>query len=274
MLKIRQDLGDWIESTKVRYFLVAIIIINGIVMGLETSPEIKENYGHILMFIDKVILYIFVIELSIKIFAFGRRFFCSGWNIFDFLIVGIALLPNSGALSILRVLRILRILRAISMVPSLRLVIESLLHAVPGIFSIASILVVLFYIFAVIGTTLFAADFPLWFGSIGRSMYTLFQIMTLESWSMGIARPVMEVFPYSWLFFVLFLIIASFAMMNLFVAVIVDTMQTLHAERREKQDKNEVKQEQAHLHQQLDDLKEEIQALKTLIVAQNKATKD
>ncbi len=274
MLKIRQNLGEWIESTQVRYFLVAIIIINGIVMGLETSPIIKENYGHIFVFIDRVILLIFVLELSIKIFAFGRRFFCSGWNIFDFLIVGIALLPNNGALSILRVLRILRILRAISMVPSLRLVIESLLHAVPGIFSIASILIVLFYIFAVIGTTLFAADFPLWFGSIGKSMYTLFQIMTLESWSMGIARPVMDVFPYAWLFFVLFLIIASFAMMNLFVAVIVDTMQTLHAERREIQGKNEVKQEQEHLHQQIDELKQDIQELKVLIITQNGTKKE
>jgi voltage-gated sodium channel len=135
---------------------------------------------------------------------------------------------------VLRALRILRVLRLFSMVPSMRKVVGGLLAAVPGISSIALIITILFYVAAVIATNLFAAGYPEWFGSVGRSMYTLFQVMTLESWSMGIVRPVMEQYPYAWAFFIPFILVATFTMLNLFIGVIVSAIQGQEAVLQEK----------------------------------------
>jgi len=261
---LRHKIGIYVESKLVRNFIVIIILINGITLGMNTSTYFSSQYGNILNAIDVFIIYVFVIEISLKLIAFGFGFFRSGWNIFDFIIVGIALFPKSGIFSVLRVLRIFRLLRAISLIPSFRLVIESLLHAIPGIASIAGLMLVLYYIFAVIATTLFGQAFPEWFGTLGKSMYSLFQIMTLESWSMGISRPVMEVFPYAWLFFIAFILVATFAMMNLFIAIIVDTMQNIHKKEDEKVESSENKQVLV-LQQEISALRTEISELKTLI---------
>jgi voltage-gated sodium channel len=146
--------------------------------------------------------------------------------VFDFLVVAIALVPAGGQLAVLRALRVLRVLRILTIVPSMRRVVGGLLAAIPGLASIGMVLALVFYVFAVITTNLFGAAFPDWFGTLGRSLYTLFQVMTLESWSMGISRPVMEVFPYAWIFFIPFILIATFTMLNLFIGVIVSAMQT------------------------------------------------
>jgi len=199
-------------------------------------------------------------------------FFRDPWNVFDFAVVTIALVPASGALSVLRALRVLRVLRLLTVVPSMRRVVGALLSAIPGLGSIAAVLALLFYVFAVIATKLFSAEFPDWFGSIGRSLYTLFQVMTLESWSMGIARPVMEKFPFAWAFFVPFILIATFTMLNLFIAVIVNAMQTFNA-----QDNAEavaaVDQAREHveadMRAQLGALRGEIAELKALLIARS-----
>ena len=179
----------------------------------------------------------FVAELVAKLIVYRWRFFRSGWNVFDFIIVGISLVPASGNLSVLRALRILRVLRLLSVVPDLRKVIEALLRAVPGMSSIVAVLMLVFYVSAVLSTKLFglevhpddtAGDMQEWFGTIGASMYSLFQIMTLESWSMGIVRPTMELYPWAWVFFVPFIILTSFAVLNLFIAIIVNAMQSQH----------------------------------------------
>jgi len=261
---LRRKIGVYVESKFVRGFIVAIILINSITLGMNTSPYFSSQYGNILNVVDMFILYIFVTEISLKLVAFGFRFFRDGWNVFDFIIVGIALFPDSGIFSVLRILRIFRLLRAISLIPSFRLVIESLLHSIPGIASIVGLMVVLYYIFAVIATTLFGHAFPDWFGTLGKSMYSLFQIMTLESWSMGISRPVMEVFPYAWLFFITFILVATFAMMNLFIAIIVDTMQTIHKKEDRKTESPESKQLSV-LQEEISSLRSEISELKTLI---------
>ena len=172
---------------------------------------------------------IFVVELLLKLVALGPRFFRSGWNIFDFVIVGIALVPGAQGLSVLRALRILRVLRVVSAVPSLRRVVEWLLTALPGMGSVFLLMSIIFYIGAVMATKLFAASFPEWFGSIGASLYTLFQVMTLESLSMGIVRPVLEVYPYAWAFFVPFIMVTTFAVVNLIVGLVVNSMQDAHA---------------------------------------------
>lgn len=226
----RERLGAWVESAAVRNFIVAVIIINAITLGLETSATVQRHFGEALAFGEQLILGIFVVEIVLKLIAFDRHFFRSGWNLFDFLIVGVSLVPGSGPLAILRSLRILRVLRLLSSIRRLRLIIESLLAAIPSIGWIVFLLLMVFYIFAVMGTHLFGAAFPEWFGTVPASMYTLFQVMTLESWSMGIARPVMEQFPHAYLYFVPFVLISSLTILNVFIGIIVNTMAELHAE--------------------------------------------
>jgi voltage-gated sodium channel len=191
------------------------------------------RFGSVLRTLDQAMLGFFVVELGLKLLARGLRFFRQGWNVFDLLVVAIALVPSSGPLAVLRALRVLRVLRLVSATPRLRFVVEALLHAIPGIGAIAGLMVILFYVFAVIVTKLFGASFPDWFGTLGASFYSLFQIMTLESWSMGIVRPVMQVYPWAWAVFVPFVIIATFTMLNLFIGIIVNTMQSLHQQEAE-----------------------------------------
>lgn len=238
----QQRLGDWIESPALRRLITVLILINAVVLGVETSDVARARFGAVLLWLNQGVLAVFVAELVIKLVAFGPRFFRSGWNVFDFLIVGIALVPASGPLQILRSLRILRVLRLLSTVQRLRMLVDSLLQALPGIGWTAALLLMMFYVFGVMGTELFGTQFPDWFGSLGKSAYTLFQIMTLESWSMGIARPVMEAYPWAWLFFVPFILISSFMVLNLFIAIIVSATQEVHeseqrAERQAADDK-------------------------------------
>ena len=258
-------LGAWIESDRVQHAIVALIVINAVTLGLETSSRAMETAGGLLKLIDRTLLSVFVAEILVKLFAFRAGFFRNPWNLFDFIVVGIALIPSSGPLSVMRVLRVLRL---ISMVPRFRFVVESLLRAVPGILSIAGLLLIVFYVAAVMATGLFGEHFPEWFGGIGESMYTLFQIMTLESWSMGIARPVIDVYPWAWAFFIPFILIATFTMLNLFIAIIVSTMQSMVEEQkhRETAEIGEiVHDENLGLHDELRALREEIRALRTAV---------
>jgi len=214
-----------------RYFetvILGLIIANSITLALETSPAATQTFGGLLHFIDKVFLSIFVLELIARLIVDFRGFWRDPWRIFDFCVVVIALLPTSGALSVLRALRILRVLRLISAVPAMRRVVSGLLGAMPGMASIVFLIALIFFVFSVIATKLFSVSFPVWFGSLGASAYTLFQIMTLESWSMGIVRPVMDVYPLAWILFIPFIILTAFTVLNLFIGVIVDAMQTEH----------------------------------------------
>lgn len=222
---IRGRLRQFLEGQFFQRFIMTVIIINGITLGLETSPTVLGWIGPALHAFDMVALTIYVIEIAAKLFAYGLRGFVRNpWNIFDFVIVGVTLIPNQQGLAVLRALRILRALRLISIVPSMRTVVLALLRAIPGMGSVTALLLLVFYIFAVMATKLFAEAFPDWFGTIGASFYTLFQVMTLESWSMGIVRPVMDVFPLAWLFFVPFILITTFAVLNLFIAIVVNAM--------------------------------------------------
>jgi voltage-gated sodium channel len=230
-VSLRSRLAAWIEQPRVQHALIALIVVNAAILGMETSAALMARWGPTLTAIDKAILAIFVVEIALRIYAHGWRFFRDPWSVFDFVVVGIALVPASEAFSVLRALRVLRVLRLVTMVPSMRRVVSGLLAAIPGLGSVFAILALIFYVAAVVATKLFAKSFPEWFGTLGASAYTLFQVMTLESWSMGIARPVMEAYPYAWVFFVLFILIATFTMLNLFIAVIVNAIQAdSHAE--------------------------------------------
>ena len=222
--RVRRRVGVFMESPLGTRAITAVIVFNAITLGLETSAGVMERVGPLLLFLDDAVLAIFVAELLAKLFAFGWRYFTSGWNVFDFVIVGIALAPASGDLTVLRALRILRVLRLVAIVPSMRKVVMALMAAIPGVSSVIALLALVYYVFAVMVTKLYGKAFPDWFGTVGDSMYSLFQIMTLESWSMGIVRPVMEQYPGAWMVFVPFILMTSFAVINLFIAVIVNAM--------------------------------------------------
>ncbi|WP_111428589.1 ion transporter [Rhodobacteraceae bacterium DSL-40] len=226
----RAAVAAFVEKPRVRNAILAVIVLNAVVLGLETSGTAMAAAGPLLVALDQTCLAIFVLELVAKLFAYRGRFFREGWNIFDFVIVGISLVPSVDGLSVLRSLRILRVLRAISLVPSLRRVIEGLISALPGMASVFALMSLIFYIGAVMATKLFGSAFDEWFGTIGRSAYSLFQIMTLESWSMGIVRPVMDVYPWAWGFFVPFILVTTFAVVNLIVGLVVNSMQDAHSE--------------------------------------------
>jgi voltage-gated sodium channel len=268
MSPLRQMLARFIQHPLVQRSILALILINAVTLGLETSPTVMAHYGDAIHLIDKAILAVFVIEIALRLFVHRLSFFRDPWSVFDFIVVGIALLPATGQFSVLRALRVLRVLRILTIVPSMRRVVGALLGAIPGLASIGAVLLLIYYVFAVIATNLFATAFPDWFGNLGRSFYTLFQIMTLESWSMGISRPVMEQFPYAWGFFIVFILIATFTMLNLFIAIIVNAMQTF-SEEEHRDTANAVDQAREHietdLHNEIRELRGEIAELKTLL---------
>jgi len=228
-------LKKFIESHKIQYFIITLIIINAGLLGLETSASIMAEYGREIIWLDNIILAVFVIEIAIRIYVYRQSFFKDPWSLFDFAVVMIALIPATGPFAIVRALRVLRVLRLLTMIPSMQRVVGALLSAIPGLGSIALVLLIFYYVSAVMATHFFGENFPQWFGDIGKTLYTLFQIMTLESWSMGIVRPVMETAPLAWLFFIPFILIATFTMLNLFIAIIVNAMQNV----KEKGDNND-----------------------------------
>jgi len=235
------QLRSLVESRRFDAFITAIIIVNAITLGLETSARAVEAAGPLLTAVDRVILGVFVLELAARVVVYRGAFFRDPWRIFDLVVVGFALVPATGNLSVLRALRILRVLRLVSIVPSLRRVVTGFIAALPGMGSIMLLLALVFYVFSVMATKLYGPSFPEQFGTLGASLYTLFQIMTLEGWSDGIVRPIMEVYPMAWAFFIPFIVATSFTVLNLFIGVIVSAMEAEHeataaAERNAMQD--------------------------------------
>ena len=224
--------------------------------------------GPQILALDKALLTIFVVELALRLYVHRLAFFRDPWSLFDFVVVAIALIPASGPFAVLRALRVLRVLRVLTIVPSMRRVVGALLSAIPGLASIAMVLLLIYYVFAVIATKLFGSAFPDWFGSLGHSFYTLFQVMTLESWSMGISRPVMETYPMAWAFFIPFILIATFTMLNLFIAIIVNAMQSF-SEAEKQQTVLAVEQSRDHieaeLHHEVRALRAELAELRQLL---------
>jgi voltage-gated sodium channel len=260
-------LHNLVSSRGFNIAITAVIVINAITLGLETSPRAMALAGPLLHAIDTAALWVFTVEISLKLWLFRSRFFREGWNVFDFVIVAVAWLPAAGPLSVLRALRIMRVLRLLSVVPQMRTVVGALFNAMPGMGSIVAVLTLVFYVAAVMATKLFGASFPDWFGSIGASMYSLFQIMTLESWSMGIVRPVMEQHPAAWAFFVPFIVVTSFTVLNLFIALIVNSMQSLQANTNEnlRAEAEIAHDERELLLQRIDSLAEEVRQMRQTI---------
>ena len=223
-----------VEHGAFQKFILFVIGVNALTMGLQTFPSVVSRAGGILTALDQVCLGIFVMELLLKMVAYNRRFVFDGWNVFDFLVVAVCFMPSMGALSTARVFRVLRVFKVISGVRHLRIIIAALLKSVPGMLWTVFLLGLVYYVYAIIGTTIFGGKFDAWFGSLGKSFYSLFQIMTLESWSMGIARPVIAAYPYAWIYFVSFVLISSFVVMNIVVAIVVNSMGDINASGEEE----------------------------------------
>ncbi|GII03641.1 ion transporter [Planobispora takensis] len=226
---MRERVRAVLETSRFQQMIIAVIVINAATLGLETSAGVVERYGTALTIVDHVALYVFVAELAAKVYAYRGRFFRDPWNLFDASIVLVSLLPTAGGLSVLRALRILRALRLISVVPSLRKVVTALLTAVPGMTSIVLLLGLVLYVAAVMSTKLYHTTAPAYFGDLPTSLFTLFQMMTGDGWS-DITREVMDRHPWAWVFFVLFMLVCTFVVLNLFIAVVVSAMEEEHAE--------------------------------------------
>jgi len=268
-LTLRYKVNLLVDHPFFKNFIMGLIIVNALILGLETSPKVMELIGRELLLFDQAVIIVFCIELGLRIFAKGPEFFRDPWGVFDFMVVAITLVPSNEALAVLRTLRVLRVFRLVSTVPRLRRIVVALLHAVPGVGAIIVLLLLVFYVFSVITTKIFGQNFPDWFGTLGDSMFTLFQIMTLESWSMGIVRPVMEIYPWAWILFVAFIILSSFTVLNLFIAIIIDSMQTLN-EGKQKGETSETeanKRSASEEHnKELRTIRREIEELKRLII--------
>jgi voltage-gated sodium channel len=213
-----------VEHRSFQRLVIVLIVFNAVTLGLETSARVMADYGDLLHVLDRATLAVFVAELLLRLYGYGWRFFADAWSVFDLLVVGIALVPAVGPLSVLRALRILRALRLISAVPSMKRVVSGLLAAVPGMASVASLLALVIFVAGVMATKLFGAIAPVYFGDLGTTLFTLFQIMTGEAWP-DVAREVMAEAPLAWIFFVVYILISSFAVLNLFIAVVVSGME-------------------------------------------------
>jgi len=227
------NIKSLVESRKFQNFIMGIIILNGITMGFETSKTFATDYHDFFELFNMLVITIFTIEIAMRIYVHRVSFFKDSWSLFDFIIVAISLVPTSAGFEIFRILRVLRLFRIITVVPQMKKIITALLSVIPGISSIAGLLTLFFYIFAIMSTQLYGEKFPEWFGTLGDSFYTLFQIMTLESWSMGIVRPIMEVYPLAWVFFVPFIFMATFIIVNLIIAIVVDAMNEMNSNEEE-----------------------------------------
>ncbi|MEZ5892789.1 MAG: ion transporter [Parvularculaceae bacterium] len=248
-------LQRFVESGAFQGVVLALIIFNAIILGVETFPGIEGKVGAWLLSLDRVIVYAFVVEIGLRIIAYRGAYFRSGWNLFDFLIVVISIGAATSGLAAMRAFRVLRVLRVVTVIPRMRLVVSALLDSIPGIASVGVVLALIVYVFAVIAASLYGPEHPDRFGDVFQAMYTLFQVMTLEGWP-DIAGEVAETHPRSWVFFLSFVLIATFTMLNLFVAIVVRVVE----EDSEPVVDNVIDGQEA-IRREISALREEVQAL-------------
>ena len=236
-----------VNDPRTERVVMSLIVVNAVILGLETSKTIMASYGWLLEILDHIILAVFVVEIAARVIVHRVAFFRDPWSVFDFIVIGIALVPATETFSVLRSLRVLRVLRLITGVPTLRRVVAGLLAALPGMGSIVFLIGLIYYVFAIMATKLFGGDNPNLFGTLGDSLFTLFTVMTLEGWTNDVARPVMQNHPYAWVFFVVYIVITTFMVLNLFIGVVVNAMQeeASKADAEEREVEREMIQEEA-----------------------------
>jgi voltage-gated sodium channel len=257
-------LTAFVESSAFRNFIMAVIVFNAVTLGLDTLPFNADWFMQSLPLIDRVVVGVFLVELALKLVAYRLRFFRSGWNWFDLIVILASVLPMAGSFSVLRSLRILRAFRLFSVMPEMRKVVEALLRAIPGMGAVMAVLGLTFYVSAVMATKLYAETNPERFGTLGDTAFSLFQVMTLEGWATDLALPVMEFHPWAWLFFLFFIVLTSFAILNLFIAIIVDSLQSKHFDAEEERDA-EVGEDVVELQSEIAGLRQQIATLTELV---------
>lgn len=258
------QLTAFIESAPFRNFILGLIVLNAITLGLETYPYDGVWFTVALPIIDKIVVSVFVFEIFLKLVAYRQRFFYSGWNWFDLIVIGVSVMPDAGGFKVLRALRILRAFRLFSVMPEMRKVVEALLRAIPGMGAIIAVLALIFYVCSVMAVKLFGESNPDLFGSLGESAITLFQVMTLEGWATEVQNPVREHHSWAWFFFLVFIVLTSFAVLNLFIAIIVDSLQAKHFDEDDARDE-EAQADRAALHREIRELRGEVKALMAAI---------
>ncbi|WP_439242199.1 ion transporter [Lonepinella sp. BR2474] len=257
MNKVNEKIASFVYGKVFNQFILLIIIINAVVLGLDTNPKFSAIFSDLIYWSNEICLGIFTVELILKLYVSKLKFFKNGWNLFDFLIVSASLFAESSILSVFRIFRLLRVLRIISVVPKMQRISTALINSIKPMLGVAVLLGIVYYVYAVLITNLYGADFPEWFGSFSETCYTLFQIMTFESWSMGIVRPIMEKDPNAWAVFISFIIIATYVVLNLVIGIIVDSLNEIKSDNSEEQ-----------LHHQIHNLEKQLAEIKALLLKQ------
>lgn len=231
-MEILQKALDWKHTQKI---ITSVIILNAIVLGILTDRSLTAEQIFLLEAVDKACLVIFVIELVAKLLVYRKNFWSDAWNIFDFVVVASSIIFISSSVSIIRAFRIFRLLKALAEFPELQILVSAMLKAIPSMSWALVLLFIIFYIFAVFGSALYGDNFPELFGGVGGSMFTLFQVMTFESWATAVARPIMEVQPYAWIYFLVFILLTSITLLNVMVGIVVEAVGTISEAAKKKQ---------------------------------------
>lgn len=257
---------NFIERDIVQSFIAFIIVLNAIILGLQTKADLSTELYNLLELMDIICLGIFVVELIIKMIAYNKRFIFNSWNLFDFVIVVGSIVFISSNLSIVRAFRIFRILKIITEFDELRILVKAMLKTIPAMLWSLVLLLIIFYIFAVFGTTLFSHEFPELFGDLGSSIFTLFQVMTFESWATAVARPIMEVYPYSWIYFLIFILGTSITVLNVMVGIVVDAVSEISAAEKMKAMQEQYK-DSTSVEMEIDAIKKHLEVIESLMSA-------
>jgi voltage-gated sodium channel len=254
-----------LDNSWFQRFIIAVILINAVILGALATDVSPEAY-RLLHIADMVCLAIFVGELAVKFVVLRTAMFRDPWNIFDIVVVGIALMPASGPLSVLRALRVLRLMRLVTVIPSMRRVVTGMFAAVPGGASVAAVLLVMYYVAAIIAVSLFKDVSPQHFGDLGTTFFTLFKMMTLEGWP-DIADDVLARSPNAWIFFVIFIIFTTFTTLNLLFGIIVDAMNQTRDDEKLAEIAEAPPPSPAEIAAKLGDVERELAALRQALAA-------
>ncbi|MDX2226518.1 MAG: ion transporter [Verrucomicrobiae bacterium] len=263
MISLCQNIS---RAPRFQWFIIGVIVLAAILIGLETSEPTMARYGTIIHFLDRVVLWIFVVEALIKILAhFPRpwKYFQDGWNLFDFAIVAVCFLPiHAEYIAVLRLARLLRVLRLITVLPRLQMLVGALLHSIPSMGYVGLMLLLHFYMFAVMGVFFFGKIDPASFGNLASAMLTLFQIVTLEGWIdvMQVQRAAHPILAPA--YFILFILLGTMIMLNLFIGVIMNSMQEMQEE-MEQAHRKEMHRDGLNREEQIEELIFQLEEIKT-----------
>jgi voltage-gated sodium channel len=260
----REQVRTLVEHKRFQHAIIGVIVVNALTLGLETSTRITAETHGLLRVADRIALGIFLVELALRLYAHGWGFFKDPWSVFDFVVIAIGVVPATGPFVVLRALRVLRVLRLMTAVPAMKRVVGALLAAVPGLVSIGALLFLILYVAAVMATQMFRHAAPEYFDDMGSSLFTLFQTMTGEAWP-DVARAVMKEEPVAWIFFVVYIVVSTFAVLNLFIAVIVSGMEQDVTDEMVEAEKQHADEQAASDRQLLDEiraLRDEVAALR------------